>query len=607
MSEQDTCYTTGYICQIADNFLMSHNQGIRVYDEILNADNSETSSYSGLALTSKYDRTFSSNDPFRMIASGRPASDAGFQQKIDGHTFRDNPCSNISSESDLNIEPINFYDYTLASTQTEYITANPGGKRLSIDEKRRLNIGEMWCRNTLSTRIDRLQDVLPSLRTQPQIYNNAVDLDIIYDTAIVYTPDTVYIERFSYDYNTGDHTPGNVTPIYMSQDDSELSKLIRTYFNEDTNTLYFGKTVQYDVKTVIPEIYKYSVSTGTYSTAYGASQASDDLSSYMLPQDLIRNFDIKSVGNPILVQNDKLKKYTVIYSAYLATTYTGQLTGEFEGDIYCIFMHNYKETSTGLGYIDSVVYHPENKREYRYDDTEVPGRIILGDDRQMNIGYVLPASLDLVIDPIDVPLRPAKLKEIQYIYNNQITTKSRLPINDMSLAKVTSVNTLVDAYTPHVSGGAIDFASPRYQPMVINVESNISDISIVRVDVLAKYYDGVVEEWEIAGEIRPRPLNYKFKDMLIVDAVSYTTKSAVNLIKLILETQEPKHIVEYIIDNSTSAAQSFVDDFNLQTPTVTAVNLSGASLSGASLSGASLSGASLSGSNLVSQPSSSTY
>ena len=105
------CYSTEIECKVIDNFLMLNNRGVGIYEEILNGDNQESSSYSKLALTSKYNRTFAANDPLRMMASGRPATDAAFQQKIDGHGFRNNPCENIKSESDLNIEPINFYNY----------------------------------------------------------------------------------------------------------------------------------------------------------------------------------------------------------------------------------------------------------------------------------------------------------------------------------------------------------------------------------------------------------------------------------------------------------------------------------------------------------------
>ena len=591
MSEDNTCYTTEVECQVIDNFLLKHNQGVKVFEEILNADNSPTSSYSGVALTSKYNRTFAANDPLRMLASGRPATDAAYEQKIDGSTFRDNPCASKSSgESSLNIEPINFYDYTLDSTRTQYITSTPTGKKLTVSEKRNTYAGEVWCRNTLSTRIDKLETLLTGLKSQPHIYNNVVDIDIIYDSAVLYTPDTIYVERFSYDYNTGEHLAGDASPIFLSHDDVELSKLIRTFFNESNNTMYFGKTKQYDVKTVVPELYSYNVATGTYSIAYGQTELGSDLKEYQLPPDLYRDFDIQSISQPILLYNDKLKKYTVVYSAYLATTYTGQLTGEFEGDVYCIFLHNYKELATGFGYIDSVVYHPENKREYRYDETVNPEVIVLGEDRTINIGYALPASMTVNIDPINVPLREAKLKEIQYSCNGTITTKSRLPINDMSLANVTSVSKLVDAYTPHISGGAIDFASPRYQIMNVPVESNIDEINIVTVDISARYYDGFVDVWRIAGEIRPRPLNYRFKDMIVVDAVSYTTRTTTNLVKLILETQEPKHIVEYVIDNSSSTRESYATQFQLDTPVLSTTMLSGASLSGASLSGASLSG-----------------
>ena len=580
------CYSNEIECKVIDNFLMLNNRGVGIYEEILNGDNQESSSYSKLALTSKYNRTFAANDPLRMLASGRPATDAAFQQKIDGHGFRNNPCENIKSESDLNIEPINFYNYQLSASLTQYISAESTGEKKSISDKRNTGLGEIWCRNTLSNRIDRLQTMLPGLRTQPEIYNNVIDFDVIYDSVILYTPDTMYIERYSYDYNTGDILAGDATPIISKADDIELSKLIRVFFNEANNTVVFGKTVQYDVKTVIPELYSYNIATGTYVTAYGKNQAEQDMKHYKLPPDLYRDFDIKSISTPIVVYNDKLQKYTVIYSAYLATTYTGMLTGEFEGDVYCVFIHNYKALANGLGYIDSIIYHPENKREYRYDESIPPKTITLDTSaREIEIGYVLPASLTLTIDPLDVPLRRAKLKEIQYQFGDVLITKSRLPVNDMGLAGVDNISRLTDSYTPHVSGGAIDFASPRYQRVHLPIESNISDVSIVTVNVSARYYDGFVDVWKIAGEIRPRPLTYKFKDMVVVDAVSYTTNNVTNLLKIIFETQQPRHIVEYIVDNSTSMLESPVESFELETPAVTAVELSGTSLSGQALSG----------------------
>ena len=566
-------------CEVVDNFVFKFNGGLGVYDHALNVSVEQKDRFKALKIEPTYTATFEENDPYRAIYSGRVPSTAAFQDKIDGAGFIRTKCMFAVEESQMNVEPINYYDYNLPTLQTKKSPPPVDKPELTIYQKRYTELGDLYCRNTLSTKIQPVSSMLKSLPEYTDVINNIIDYDIIYDTMVLYTSDSVYLERFRYNHSTGEHLIGDVSPVYIKQDDNKGSKIIRGYLNESTGQYIFGKTTIYDyTKGIIPELYMYDIETGTYQTIYSESIATvRDLKQLVLPPDLYNDFNIRSVGTPILTYNDKLKKYTVVCDAELATTYTGKLTGEYSSKVFCILIHNFKLTQSGMSYMDSIIYHPQNKREFRYDDSKYMTYVELTNDNQDDIiflGESLPSNAKITVDPKNLPVRSSKLKEIIYQYDGKSETTSRLPINDPQLAGIQSTKDMVESYIPVISGAPLDFASPRYIKKVLALETNLAEISVVDIQIKAVYYDGVVLRYRLAGEIRPRPIDYIFGSVKLVDAVSYTTASATSMIKLMLETQDPAHILEYAITNTQITPSNVISTFELESPTLSTETLS---------------------------------
>ena len=547
------CYKTGYTCQVVDNHLFTSPNNI--YENILNAAEGCCVNVSNLKHTSKFTRTFAENDPYRKLAAGLPASDAGFEDKIDGHRFQPEVCGGFSSM--LNTDTINLYDYPLPAMSTQYSTLTSDAKSQSIDDKREKTKGELIIRNTQSSIIGDVKDTLPTLRALPEIYNNIVDFDIIVDHAIIYTTDTIYIEKLAYNYTTGLFDPSSTMPITVIASPDRRSTIIKPFFNEPTNTIVFGRTVVHK-NTITPELYKYNIKTGSYHSVYGAPPPENDLNRLRLPDDIVGKFVISSINSTHLSYNELLHKYTVTCTGRLSATGAelaraaniNDSDDQYSTDIFFIGVYNFTDTQAGFQYLDSIIYHPHNKREYTTEVITSTKSIKLSSTPVISIGNITDPRSTISLDPSTIPTREFKLKEIRYTYNNKTTTKSRLPINDIGYANITDITKMVESYVPHTSGGATDFASPRYSPVDFNLNLNLDEISVVTISIECVYYDNHRIHYKVIGESRPLPLGLLFEDINVVDTVSYATDNNPSMLKVMLETKNPQYITEILIDNN---------------------------------------------------------
>lgn len=559
----NTCYTSGFQCQIVDNYIFN-TTSTTIYENIINPGHGCCVNATDVLPTRRFGRTFGENDPHRMLRFGLPPETAGWDDKIDGHLFRPNVCSDIDPQGQLNMEDVNQYVYRLSAMQTSYVSLSSTSPA-SISTKRNHSGGEVWCRNTLSTKVENISNLVPGLAVQPDIYNNLVDFDIVYDSLVIYTPDILYIERLNYDYNTGSHTAGDVSPVSLS---GSGQPLIRLFFNEVTKTVTFGRLVSVG-STLIPELYEYNLDTGIYSLVYGNDEHTRDLHKYILPGRLNQDYIVKSVGQPHLTYNEILQKYTVSYTGKLEHVNSATDITEYGGDVFCVFVHNYKKYQTGLKHIDSILYHPSNKRElYRLPAIPIDSQIDIGSALHYSIGEITDPRQSITIIPKNLPVRESKLKQIIYRYDDIEYSQSRLPVNDMAFANHLSIKDMVESALPHRCGGPTDFASPRYQPHTVDLKLNLKEVSTVLIKVEAIYYDGHVHECIIFGEARPLPIDLAFGGLELVDSKSYTTSSYSSLLKLVFESQSPRYVTEIIIDNSGVAEQSLITNFDLIQPTI---------------------------------------
>jgi hypothetical protein len=580
-----TCYSNEFECQIVDNYIFK-TQGGGTYELFLNAASGCCVNATNVGFTKRYGRTFKENDPIRQMADGYPPEHAAFQGKINGGDFIPNVCQDIEYFSDLNVEPINFYNYRLSSMQTEYVSLSSDTKQQSIHDRRNKTLGEVWCRNTLSTKIQPIDELIPSIKQFPDIYNNIIDFNVVYDTMLIYTDSQLYMDRLVYDYNTGEFNSAPVSPIVITQDSNKRSKLIKPFFNEAKEELVLGKTVVVNDE-VTPELYKYSVDTGIITPVYANITHIADHNRYRIPYNITKDYRLNEVSDTHITYNEVLHKYTVTITGRLSAR-TSKLIdsagiAQYNTKIFGVFIYNYKDTARGLKLLDSIAYIPSNTEEYSYDLGDQERDVILeGRGGVFNLTNVSDSKTKITINPRLVQTREHKLKEIRYTYRDKTQTVSRLPVNDMYYADIPDIMNMVESWRGHRCGGPTDFASPRYTPVVIDLDLNLDEVSSINVLVEAVYYDGHIETWQVTGEAKPLPLDAVLKGFKLIDTKSYTTNTNPNLLKLIFESEEPRHITEFIVNNNNSRETGQIRDFELlsaDTDTLSSASLSSSPLS----------------------------
>ena len=552
MSED--CYSTGYVCQVVDNFAFKIQTG-DIYERVLNPTGACCVSIPNLVLTRRFGRTFEENDPYRKIAQGLEPSEARFDDKIDGHWFRPDICEELVEETDFNVESINYYDYQLESTKTALTEYEPiTGDRVSVDASKNKITGKLYIRNSVGNTIDLLENVLPSLKSLPIIYNNITDFTVVYDNIVLYTNKDLYIDRVGYDYATGKYQTSPTTPIHITVSDDPREQVMKSHYDPESQNILVGRTAVINKRLIVPQLYKYNANTNLFSNAYDGVSYTPDHIKLELPPDIYQDFVLNKIEKPIICYNDKLQKYTVVAVASLSATPEAIVAaGEHDsllGNFYCVLLYNFKNYNTGLELIDSTIFHAPNKRQLKYRPITSSQTVELSTtNNYINVGIVTDPNTNFTLNFRNAPVRSSKLKHVSVTYNGTQYIKNRLPVNDMLYADLPHINNLVESYVPHASGGPIDFASPRYQDISIDLGLNLKDISTVKLSGEAVYYDGHVETYNMYAESRPLPLANVLGHMSLIDAVSYTTDTKSNLIKCTFETEKPNYITDVLIDN----------------------------------------------------------
>lgn len=580
MSEE--CYSTGYECQIVDNFAFRIQTG-RIYQTVLNPAGDCCVSIPDLVLTRRFGRTFGENDPYRKIKNGEDPTEAAFDDKIDGHYFRPDICLEQQVDTDLNIEPINFLDYSLESTKTKRTDTVPvTSEDVTVTGTNNSITGKLYIRNSTGSKIDSIDNMLPGLYNLPEIYNNITSFNIVYDNILLYTPTELYIDQVNYDYSTGEFESSTTTPVRLTVSADRRERIMRSHFDPDSQVILTGRTAIVDNKLVVPQLYKYNANTHLYSIAYDGVAYKNDHIKLALPPDIYRDFVICNVDTPIICYNDKIQKYSVVTVAALSATQDAIVrAGEHDsllGEFYCVVVYNFKNYETGLELIDSTIFHAPNKRQLKHKELINTQTIELSaSDEFINVGLITDPGANFTLNFRNAPVRVSKLKHVSVTYNGTKYIKNRLPVNDMLYADLPHIKDMVDGYVPHASGGPIDFASPRYQDITVNLDLNLRDISVVSLSGEAVYYDGHVETYKLFGEARPLPLANVLGHMSLVEVSSYTTDTKSNLLKCTFETKKPNYLTDIIIDNGSLAetTSDLIVQRNIMSPVLSTTPASG--------------------------------
>lgn len=191
----------------------------------------------------------------------------------------------------------------------------------------RLYIRELTSRYTREARevLQSILSVIPvtrvvngkNLNPREQLTNNLVDFDIIKDIIILYSPNFIYLNKFNYDYETGDMSPDHTSGVLIDYD-RESDIPLQHFYNDESDEIvvgvlrYFDKTVTGDIYSYLSPVNMYRVSVSSLTLT--PKKLAWNASGFILP-DTVLTIDTSGVG--FITYNEQLNYYYVTSSGKL--------------------------------------------------------------------------------------------------------------------------------------------------------------------------------------------------------------------------------------------------------------------------------------------------
>jgi hypothetical protein len=333
--------------------LVSWNTSIPVYyNELL-----EGSLTQFLTKPNNVDRpTFSYTFP---LSTGRIEELNAYKFNMAGQT----PCvvSNDNSpdpQSEYNYDLSDFVNFnddqnvtTVQSLSTKLI-----GKK-SIYQSRYEAPGEMYFKNANTSKVDTLVDALSaSINKYPQVViddiRNAIfDFELIYNIIFLESENYFVIEKIDFNYETNNPAPFNSDRTFLKifSNNKQLEKISPLFFNENTNYVYFVKTVLFNndctnTKILYPEIYQISIANPILEKIYPNFEITEEnLRDYI---HLDANTNIEYINKPILKFNDDSKTFVINYF------------GKNPNYIFFNFIHEFSIRNGKVEFLSHKCYKP---------------------------------------------------------------------------------------------------------------------------------------------------------------------------------------------------------------------------------------------------------
>lgn len=170
--------------------------------------------------------------------------------------------------------------------------------------------------------MDKILSVIPenrlvnnvSLNPRDQLTNHLKDFDIINDIIILYSENFIYLNKFNYDYDTGDMTPDHTSGVLIDYDRS-IDVPLKHFYNESTDEIIVGVLRFYDSEStgdlfsLLSPVNMYRVSVS--SITLNPKKLNWPTTGFTIPNTVL---SIDTSGDGFITYNEQLNYY------YITTT-----------------------------------------------------------------------------------------------------------------------------------------------------------------------------------------------------------------------------------------------------------------------------------------------
>lgn len=356
---------------------------------------------------------------------------------IDGYIFLPDLCPDIFSET-LDSLQSNFnlsIPYHETNIREDYSTSlllpgingvsssNNLTKPLTIHKQRYETTGTSYVRNINHTIIDELtagmkgtfdkypEDIKAEL-------NQIIDIDIIYDYMLIQTPTYKIIDKIDYDYDENKFIPTNTLFTISAGDtiastDKFTDKFTTHFFNEEDNTITFGKivnTTQGANYYSIPQLYKLNLDDGKVTMVYDGSSSETEKDKYKLG-----TVECMGISQPLLTYNEILDQFVITFVAQMEV----DMDNKYPAIIKIVLNNEHKKlTFISAEKFESLV-NDAYESPYNSEQVELNNITIDPDTNtgEYDIRAINTMAFDLIIDPEKTPKINNNYEIIKLIYD----------------------------------------------------------------------------------------------------------------------------------------------------------------------------------------------
>lgn len=233
---------------------------------------------------------------------------------IDGGLFNYAPYDDPFTLAYVQTNPYNipFYDSVINTLSTTYVSIDTYQKKSIYDKKYELSAsGFMRDANNyvspLSAALSSIFIKYNSTDIYNELNNEIIKFDVVYDIAIIQTPNYLIYEKIDIDQTTNQIISIDNTTNYISrttQGDNTIEQFGNFYYHEKSNTIIFNRLTMYgalsatNYKTVYPTFYKLEIDGLNFKQIYPVKSSNQFglLSSYSL-RSIIDPYDNGNLQN----------------------------------------------------------------------------------------------------------------------------------------------------------------------------------------------------------------------------------------------------------------------------------------------------------------------
>lgn len=155
------------------------------------------------------------------------------------------------------------------------------------------------------------------LNPKDQLTHHLLDFDVINDIIILYSNNFIYLNKFNYDYETGDMTPDHTSGVLIDYDRA-IDLPLKHFYNESSDEIivgvlrYFDKDITGDVYSLLSPVNMYRVPVTSLTLA--PKKLAWNSTGFILPATVL---SVDTSGYGYITYNEQLNYYYVTSSGKL--------------------------------------------------------------------------------------------------------------------------------------------------------------------------------------------------------------------------------------------------------------------------------------------------